>query len=61
MVLAGFAGRGKPATIHAKKYMIQKAGELVADIARHIFCLPGIATFVKPAFFPEKPNTMKRD
>jgi hypothetical protein len=61
MVLAGFAGRGKPFTIHAKKYMIQKAGELVADLARHISCLPGKATFVKPAFFPEKPNTMKRD
>ena len=61
MVLSGFAGRGKPATIDAKKFMIQKAGELVADLARHISCLPGKATFVKPALFPEKSNTMKRD
>jgi hypothetical protein len=61
MVLAGFAGKGKPVTINATKHLIQKAGELVADLARHISCLPGKATFVKPALFPEKANTMKRD
>jgi hypothetical protein len=55
MVLAGFAGKGKPVTINATKHLIQKAGELVADLARHISCLPGKATFVKPALFPENP------
>ncbi len=54
MVLPGFAGRGKPVTIHVKKNMIQKAGKLVANLARHISCLLGKAYYVKPAFFPGK-------
>jgi hypothetical protein len=61
MVLPGVAERGKPVTIDARKYLLQKARDVVADLAKHIFCLLGKATFVKPAFFPEKFNTMKRD
>jgi hypothetical protein len=59
MVSAGFAERGKPVTIHTKKYMIQKAGELVANLAKHIPCLPGKATFVKPAFSQANPIPCK--
>jgi hypothetical protein len=61
MILPGFAGKGKPGTIHVKKYRIQKAGELVANLARHISCLQRIANYVKSAFSPGKSNTMKRD
>jgi hypothetical protein len=55
MVLAGFAGREKAVTIQGEKHMIQKVGELVADLARHISCLQGKTNYVKPAFSQANP------